>query len=296
MEKSDDVIAHELTHGVTFAIALDKNLPDESETAALSEGISDIIGESVDQLTVSKGEKSDQKWLIGEDVVRNGFRSMRYPDIRRVTKSWKQNDSHTNSGPINRLAYLLANGGTSNTSKIKPIGTKSKSGICTSPTKCTATIHVAQLTLQAVKTLPANANFFDFARSFSNSCDSFVKYNENGFTKAHCAQVRKALVAQGLTKFKIRHLTNLGTVGKNQGTAVRAQLLTTTGAAVRNQPVKLQTWSNGKWKTIKTVRTDAHGIVSYSVTWKASKKYRLKSLSNHGLFSAVSKIEAVRVN
>ena len=75
-----DVIAHELTHGVTQKIA---GLEYHVQSGALNESISDVFGSLVKQWSL--GQKADEAdWLIGEEVFSPGvagdaLRSMKAP-------------------------------------------------------------------------------------------------------------------------------------------------------------------------------------------------------------------------
>ena len=78
--KSIDVIAHELTHGVT---QYEANLSYRGQSGALNESFSDVFGILVKQY--NRGESAeDSDWLIGEDLFEKGvnakgIRSMKAP-------------------------------------------------------------------------------------------------------------------------------------------------------------------------------------------------------------------------
>jgi hypothetical protein len=178
-DKADDVIAHELAHGVTYSLALSSAFADTSETAALSEAISDIFGEAMDQLNVKRGEAADPAWSIGEDVKRGGFRNLKNPEIKKIDKKWKPGNSHDNSGPVNRLAFLLANGGKVGKVKVKALGSNAnsvtKNNLCDSKKECVGTARMSQLVFATTSNLSATSNYFDFGKQMMNSCDAFVK-------------------------------------------------------------------------------------------------------------------------
>ncbi|MFD3445863.1 M4 family metallopeptidase [Microbacteriaceae bacterium 4G12] len=112
-----DVIGHELTHAVTEHSS---NLIYQNESGALNEAISDIFGTLVEYY-----DNRNPDWEIGEDIYTPGIagdalRSMsdptKYGDpdnySKRYTGTSDNGGVHTNSGIINKAAYLLANGGT----------------------------------------------------------------------------------------------------------------------------------------------------------------------------------------
>jgi Zn-dependent metalloprotease len=78
--KSLDVIAHELTHGVTQYTA---NLDYHNQSGALNESVSDVFGSLVKQWSLSQ-TADEADWLIGVDVFTPGIegdalRSMKAP-------------------------------------------------------------------------------------------------------------------------------------------------------------------------------------------------------------------------
>ncbi|PEN09143.1 M4 family metallopeptidase [Bacillus pseudomycoides] len=127
-----DVIGHELTHAVTENSS---NLIYQNESGALNEAISDVFGTLVEYY-----DNRNPDWEIGEDIYTPGksgdaLRSMsdpaKYGDpdhySKRYTGSSDNGGVHTNSGIINKAAYLLANGGTHYGVTVNGIG-KDKAG------------------------------------------------------------------------------------------------------------------------------------------------------------------------
>ncbi|PFA67692.1 bacillolysin [Bacillus sp. AFS015802] len=111
-----DVVAHELTHAVTD---FSSDLVYQNESGALNEAISDIFGTLVEY---ENGFNPD--FEIGEDIYTPGtagdaLRSMsnpvKYGDpdhySKRYTGTGDNGGVHTNSGIINKQAYLLSEGG-----------------------------------------------------------------------------------------------------------------------------------------------------------------------------------------
>lgn len=126
---ADDVIAHELTHGVTGYCS---NLIYAYQSGAMNEAFSDIWGEYVD-LTNGKGNDSEEvRWWIGEDLPDGALRDMadptRFGDPDRVGSDYYYYGSgdyggvHSNCGVINKLCYLLTDGDSFNGYNVKPMG------------------------------------------------------------------------------------------------------------------------------------------------------------------------------
>ncbi len=107
-----DVVAHELSHGVTTATS---DLIYQNESGALNEAFSDIMGTSV-EFYYGSGN-----WTIGEDIMPNddGIRDMANPNSdgdpahydERYTGTLDNGGVHTNSGIANHWYYLLVEGG-----------------------------------------------------------------------------------------------------------------------------------------------------------------------------------------
>ena len=121
MSKALDVVAHELTHGVTDFTS---DLVYSSESGALNEAMSDIHGES----TEIWAQGTANKWELGEDLggevlrfmddpTQDGYSTDYYPErLYPRGKGCNQfNDNcgvHGNSGIANLAYALLVDGGT----------------------------------------------------------------------------------------------------------------------------------------------------------------------------------------
>ena len=122
-----DVIAHELTHGVT---AYTSQLIYEGEAGALNEAFSDIMGTSAEFYYADvRGRAAN--YVLGEDVVTpGGLRSMANPQAygdpdhytRRYTGTSDNGGVHTNSSIANHAFYLAIEGGRNRTSGITVTG------------------------------------------------------------------------------------------------------------------------------------------------------------------------------
>ena len=116
-----DVVAHELTHGVTDH---ESQLFYYMQSGAISESLADIWGEFT-ELTYNPGSAED-RWLIGEDLPIGAGRDMQdpwaYGQPDAMTSGYYAGGGfwddaggvHTNSGVGNKAAYLMVDGGTFN--------------------------------------------------------------------------------------------------------------------------------------------------------------------------------------
>jgi len=108
-----DVIAHELTHGVT---SYEADLVYQNQSGALNESFSDIMGTAVEYAV--QPQKFD--WLLGEDIwtpaiAGDALRSMEDPTIYGdpahmddyVYTTSDNGGVHTNCGIPNKAAYLV---------------------------------------------------------------------------------------------------------------------------------------------------------------------------------------------
>ena len=119
LSQDADVVAHELTHGVTERSS---GLIYQNESGALNEAWSDIFGAMVDRQVGATGADI---WLLGEDIYTPGtpddaLRNMADPaefgDFdywpTRYTGTADNGGVHTNSGIANLAFKLLVTGGT----------------------------------------------------------------------------------------------------------------------------------------------------------------------------------------
>lgn len=133
-----DVVAHELTHGVT---QFTSNLIYLNEPGALNEAFSDIIGTSVEFFFEPSGTgRQMSDWLVGEDlffgfgpVIRNmsnpaavgdpdHYSKRCLPPICTPNADGDNGGVHINSEIVNQAFYLLVDGGTNRTSGITVTG------------------------------------------------------------------------------------------------------------------------------------------------------------------------------
>ncbi len=117
---SFDVVAHELTHGMTaFTSGLSNNL----DAGALNESFSDLMAVGAD--FDLRGSRAN--YLIGEDLTPGGFRNLQNPaefgDADHVSALQDQNfEEHSLASLSNHAYYLAIEGGTNRTSGIAVTG------------------------------------------------------------------------------------------------------------------------------------------------------------------------------
>jgi Zn-dependent metalloprotease len=118
LSQDADVVAHELTHGVTGSTS---GLIYQNESGALNEALSDIFGAMVDR---EQGATGADIWLLGEDIYTpgtpgDGLRDMADPKAMgdydyyptRYQGTSDNGGVHWNSGIANLAFVLLADGG-----------------------------------------------------------------------------------------------------------------------------------------------------------------------------------------
>ena len=189
---ADDIVAHELTHGVT---GYTSKLLYWYQSGAINEAMSDIMGEFVDLANPGSGDRADtaaNRWLMGEDLSSGTLRDMENPpvfgDPDRVGSPlyWKLlfdwGGVHINSGIVNKTAFLIADGGTFNGQTVAGIGlTKS-----------------AWLWYQTGLTLRSSSSFADLADALDATCSTLTILGAAGITSADCLQVTRAALATEL--------------------------------------------------------------------------------------------------
>jgi bacillolysin len=186
----DDVVGHELTHGVTEK---ESGLFYYMQSGAINESLSDIFGEFID-LTNGKGnDTAAVKWLMGEDLPIGAIRSMKdpglYSDPDKMTSasyycgSSDQGGVHGNSGIGNKAAYLMVDGATFNGYTITGIGID----------------KTAQVYYEAnTNLLTSGSDYGDLGTLLYQACLN-VK-GTSGITSADCTQVKNATLAVEMDK------------------------------------------------------------------------------------------------
>jgi len=308
-----DVIAHELTHGITFSISFTQGFSDTSDAAAMSEGLSDVFGEAAERL--SPTSQPDPTWQVGEGVagadpgpyrVMKTGTSYSSPDsptaVPAITKSWVVDDGHVNNGPLNRFAWLIANGATVGSTKINALGTVPADGVCHVATDCTGISRMAVLMYQTLPALTSSSTYFALGQAVMNACQTLVNNQVAGFTADACGNVAKALKVTGISKFTITNLTKVTYVPKSSTVAISASAQSYAGAKVALQPMRLEQLVKGVWVTVaqadaacKRYCTDVNGQVKFSFKVKKATRYRISADSNYGAMQAQTPSYALRV-
>jgi Zn-dependent metalloprotease len=187
---ADDVVAHEMTHGVTEH---ESGLIYYAQSGAINEAFSDIWGEFVD-LTNGKGNDTDAvRWLCAEDLPIGAIRSLSNPPAygspdsvgspNHYCGSFDNGGVHINSGILNKTAYLMTDGGTFNGFTVAGLGIP----------------KVAKIFYEAQTNLLTSAGDFNaLYHTLNQACANLVGTNE--ITASDCQEVEKATLATRLDK------------------------------------------------------------------------------------------------
>ncbi|MBI2426799.1 MAG: FG-GAP repeat protein [Candidatus Kerfeldbacteria bacterium] len=192
MTEANDVVAHELTHGVSHAsVGNEEGFLGWGQYGALDESYSDVFGAMLDRTD----------WLIGEDIldIQPYFRNMAnptqsypwQPDHAKYALEIKPpcndgNDDcwiHINSGIPNKAAYLLGES-----------GTRTHYGITVKGIGRTKTEQIYYKTLN--EKLSPGSDFFASYRYSVVSCNELI--GQFGITASDCTQVDNAFRAVGM--------------------------------------------------------------------------------------------------
>ena len=184
---ADDVVAHELTHGVT---EYESGLFYYYQSGAINESFSDVWGEFVDLGNAAGNDTAGVRWQMGEDlpasigVIRNMSDPTIYGDPDKMTSGYYYTGSadsggvHTNSGVNNKAAYLMVDGATFNGKTVTGMGI----------TKVAKIYYYAQANL-----LTSGADYADLYYALQTSCSAQV--GTAGITTADCQEVLDAIDA-----------------------------------------------------------------------------------------------------
>ncbi len=192
MPEGDDVVGHELTHGVTDHTS---DLFYYYQSGAINESMSDVFGEFID-LTNSRGVGDDPsllwpsgtRWALGEGssigVLRFMWDPTQFSQPDKMSSTYYATGSsdnggvHTNSGINNHAAALMVDGGLFNGVTISGIG-----------------IPKAAQIYYEVEThlLTSGADYYDLYNDLYQGCLNLV--GTHGITNSDCTEVRNATLA-----------------------------------------------------------------------------------------------------
>jgi Zn-dependent metalloprotease len=186
---ADDVVGHEMTHGV---IQHNADLFYWGQSGAINESLADVMGEIIDHRHHGRGD-SPHSWTIGEDLPHGAIRSMRDPGrfgqpdsmtSRRYARGGDADDGgvHTNSGVGNRTFYLISQGGRQRGRTVHGIDGKSL--------RKSATLY-----LDVIEHLVSGSDYADLAAVLDRSCHDLARHHTVGMTQGDCRNVHRATLA-----------------------------------------------------------------------------------------------------
>jgi hypothetical protein len=185
---ADDVVGHEMAHGVTAKTAA---LFYWFQAGAINESLSDVFGELFDLTNGAGTDTSLVRWKMGEDLPGGAIRDMSNPgafgDPDRMSSPNYESGTdgfggivdsggvHRNSGVNNKAASLLVDGGTFNGRTVSPLGVN----------------KVAKLYYDVVaNVLTSGSDYADLYDALYQSCQNLV--GTAGVTASDCVEVRDA--------------------------------------------------------------------------------------------------------
>lgn len=182
---SDDIVAHEMTHGVT---QFESALVYQNESGAINEAMSDVFGEALDLTNGQGTDNATTRWQVGEDSSLGVLRDMENPpgfnDPDKMTSSnWAfgtgdNGGVHTNSGVANKAMFLLTDGQTFNDRTVTPIGLE----------KAVRVFYEAQTNI-----LTSGSDYTALGNALNQACTNLT--GTSGIVAADCTQVNNAVLA-----------------------------------------------------------------------------------------------------
>lgn len=182
---SDDVVGHELAHGVT---EFTSNLIYANQSGAINESLSDLWGEFIDLSNTSGNDSAAVRWKMGEDLPIGAIRDMGDPPVHNHPDKISSTNYycgtgdyggvHINSGVNNKAVSLMVDGGVFNGQAITGIGISK-----------TADVYYQAQT----NYLTSSSGWQDLYHSLQSSCSDLI--GVDGMTADDCTQVGNALDA-----------------------------------------------------------------------------------------------------
>jgi Zn-dependent metalloprotease len=195
---ADDVVGHELTHGVTDFTS---HLNYYYQSGAINESLSDVFGELIDQSsTLSGRDAAAARWRMGEDLPIGAIRNMKNPgqfgDPDRVGSAnyWSSPDDnggvHSNSGVNNKAAVLMVDGGAFRGRTVTKLGRTVADSIA----------KVGRLYYEVENNLlTSGSDYQDLFSYLPQACRQLIGVRppaaSTAFTTANCANVVDAVTA-----------------------------------------------------------------------------------------------------
>lgn len=219
---ADDVVAHELAHGVSQVTA---GLIYWFQAGAISESLSDVFGELVDQADGIGADTPELRWKLGEDLpaAAGGIaRDMANPtaydqpdstgsDLYDFAPDYDDSGAvHTNSGVSNKAAYLIADG-----TAAEPGGAFNGHAFPGLGPEKTALLYWTTLQL-----LTPGTDFADLGAALQQACANLAATGTGAFVATDCASVAGAVAATGMSRWagpnSPREVTMDGGIGSVQ--------------------------------------------------------------------------------
>lgn len=188
--QADDVVGHELTHGVTEK---ESGLFYYYQSGAINESFSDVWGELIDLTNGSGTDTAGVRWEMGEDIPGIGaIRDMSDPTLfgdpdkmtsanyytgicNNINSNCDQGGVHFNSGINNKTAFLMTDGGTFNGKTVTALGI----------TKVAKIYYAVQTGL-----LTSGSDYADLYNALYQACQNLITGGTT--TTADCTEVRDA--------------------------------------------------------------------------------------------------------
>jgi bacillolysin len=202
--KADDVVAHELSHGVTQHTS---GLVYWYQSGAINESMSDVFGELVDLSDGIGNDDPSVRWQLGEDLPPSPDdlgRDLKDPPLHgqpdRVNgPNWTDSatDSggvHTNSGVGNKAAYLITDGTSGEPERASngwPAGTFNGQTIPVG----LGIAKTAQIYWRAEQLMTPGADYSDLADALLAACSGLAAGGVAGIVATDCTTVAQATLA-----------------------------------------------------------------------------------------------------
>lgn len=262
----DDVVGHELTHGMT---QFTSDLIYAYDSGAINESLSDIWGEFYDLDNGTAEDVPAARWAVGEELQAGGIRNMQDPGLRGdpdrmlAPNFWTDardiGGVHINSGVGNKAAYLLADGDTFNGQTMAGLGME----------KPLHLFYYAQTML-----LTPASDYVDLGLYLNAACATLV--GTYGITAADCAEVEKVVLATEMAE-RSPHLPGSATICATPG-QVPTDLLfedfeDTLGSATR-------------WTTVATIGANAWRVSTDDAPLAGLRSMRADNLTARSNSSA----------